>query len=167
VKLADRTSYYQAPTPGDASRLEGEELWVVSQTHGSLTPQFMDWAGSSVWSHDLHLFWYDNNLTKVGQGSQAVLRFDAPSVAGGGFDLIGVFTKAFDYGTVQLEIDGAACGAALDLYHDGPIPSGELSLCHKTLTMGHHELRLTLTGKNAASAGYYVGLDYLKLVPAP
>lgn len=165
VSLPERTNYYQAPAPGDASRLEGEELWVVSQTQGSLTPQFMDWAGSNVWSHDLHLFWYDNNLTKVGQGGQAVVRFDAPSA--GGFDLVGVFTKAYDYGIVQLEVDGSACGAAIDLYHDGPIPSGELALCHKTLTAGHHELRFTLTGKNAASAGYYLGVDYLKLVSAP
>jgi hypothetical protein len=164
VGLSDRTSYYESPKPGDATRIEAEDLKVVSKTHGSLTPQYMDWAGTG-WSQNQHLFWYQNNLSDVVVGSQAVVRFSAAQA--GKFRIFAALTRAVDYGTITLDVDALMCGNAIDLYHDGPTTTGELELCTRTLTLGPHDLRITVVGKNAAARGAYAAIDYLKLVPAP
>ena len=164
VSLVDRTSYYESPTAGDDSRIEAEDLKVLSATHGSLTPQYMDAFGNG-WSQNQHLFWYKNNLSNVDTGSQATI--ELPVAQADTFQIFAALTRAGDYGTVAFELDGAACGTNVDLYDDGVATTGELELCTRTLTAGAHELRISVAGKNAAAQGAYVGLDYLKLVPAP
>jgi len=44
VSLAERTNYYEASSTTDASRIEAEDLRVVSKSGGSLTPRYMDWV---------------------------------------------------------------------------------------------------------------------------
>lgn len=165
ASLEERTGYYQAPAAGDTTRLEGEALVVLSRTAGSLVPQAMEWAGAGRWSGDQHLFWYRNNLGEVDAGAMATLAL--PVARPGDYRVVANFTRAFDYGQVRLSLDGTACGDILDLYQPGPTLSGEMSLCMRNLTAGDHALGLTITGKHADSKAFYVGLDYLKLVPLP
>jgi hypothetical protein len=164
VPLVDRTSYYPPVAAGDPTRIEGEDLKVLDRSEGSVSSQYMDWATPpGAWSGDQHLFWYKNNLSDVRMGSTAKLRLSVDRNAN--YRIVAALTRAFDYGTVQFDLDGTACGTPVDLYHDGPIVMGEQDLCARTLATGNHVLTLTITGKNAAAQGYYVGIDYLKLVP--
>ena len=165
ASLAERTDYYAAAPAGDTTRIEGEDLRVVSKTGGSPVPQHMEWAGAGKWSNGQHLFWFKNNLDNVEANGKAVL--ELPIARTADYRVRAVFTQAFDYGTVRLGIDGVACGEAVDLYHDGPTTTVEKEFCARTLSAGTHALSLTITGKNAAAQAYYVGLDYLKLIGSP
>jgi hypothetical protein len=73
-------------------------------------------------------------------------------------------TKAFDYGIVQLSLDGQKLGDPLDLYHDGAVPSGELSLGEHELAQGDRTLRVEIVGANEKAKKLHAfGLDYVVL----
>jgi hypothetical protein len=77
-------------------------------------------------------------------------------------------TKAANYGTVQLSLDGERCGEPLDLYHQGVIPTGPFNLGVHELNKGDHRLRLEIVGANEKAANaYMIGLDYVKLESVP
>lgn len=71
-------------------------------------------------------------------------------------------THSYDYGRYQVLLDGVKLGEPLDLYcprievHDHLLGSF-------TLAPGRHTLRLECAGRNAASAGHYVGVDSVRL----
>lgn len=163
VSLKDRTGYYLAAPAGDPSLLEGEDLEVLSKSAGSLTPQYLNFAGADTWSNDEQLFWYQNNLSDVAAGATAHVRL--PVSTAGSYRISARLTQAVDYGIAQLSIDGDACGAPFDGYAASVSRSPELPLCTHALTAGIHDLGIAIQGKNAAAQGYYFGLDYLKLAP--
>ena len=68
--------------------------------------------------------------------------------------------RRLDGGRVETE----PLGEPLDLYHDGVVPTGELSLGEHDLAAGDHVLSLTLVGANEeAVLKYMAGIDYLLL----
>ncbi len=74
------------------------------------------------------------------------------------------FTKAADYGIVQLYLAGKKVGGPLDLYHDGVVPSGIVDFGEVELPGGPVELTVKIVGRNRDSlAKYMFGLDYLLL----
>lgn len=91
---------------------------------------------------------YDVNLTK--SGTYKVL--------------VGA-KKQDSRGIFQLSIDGLSQGSAQDNYSSS-VSYVEFDLGDKTFdTSGAKQFKLTVTGKNANSLGYTLGLDYIKLVP--
>ncbi len=70
---------------------------------------------------------------------------------------------------MKLAVDGKPLGKAIDLYAPAPavIHTGDVPLGMTTLSAGTHILSITLTGKNPRSADYLVGMDWIKLTPAP
>jgi len=69
-------------------------------------------------------------------------------------------------GIVQVSVDGRPLGEPVDMYGDAQpalVPSrvGELGL-----EAGEHAVRLTVTGRNPASDGYYIALAELSVTPA-
>ena len=99
----------------------------------------------------------------------AKLDLELPVKAAGTYALSAAFTKAGDYGTVQLALDGEPLGKPIDLYEPAPavIHTGDVLLGTATLDAGPHTLTITITGKNAKSTNYLVGMDWIKLAPAP
>jgi hypothetical protein len=162
VSVADRTGYYESPAPRDTSRIEGEDLAILSASQGSLYSQDMAGFGTS-WSNRQHLLWFKNNLTDVQAGATGRLGFSTNP--GGSFRVRVAFTKAPDFGILQLRVDGNLCGGSNDLYGGSVTRAAEVEPCTVDLSSGKHELRLTVTGKNAASSGHYMGMDYLRLIP--
>ena len=68
-------------------------------------------------------------------------------------------------GIFQLQINGVNQGAAYDGY-DANLQNVEVNLGNVAIsTAGTQQFRFNITGKNAASTGYRVVLDYIKLVP--
>ncbi|MQA26956.1 MAG: hypothetical protein GEU94_16175 [Micromonosporaceae bacterium] len=99
---------------------------------------------------------------RPGALATATLEFTVPN--SGEYDLSMVLTKARDYGIVQLAMDGADVGEAVDGYHDpGVIKTDPIDMGTVKLDAGKHRLTLTLTGKNDASTGYLAGVDVLYL----
>ncbi|MEW6741331.1 MAG: glycoside hydrolase family 172 protein [Planctomycetota bacterium] len=139
-----------------AGAVEGESMTIIAKSAGDARPQEMAGFGPD-WSHESHLWWTD-----AGEG--ATLDLELPVAEPGRYEVRAQFTKAIDYGIVQMSIDGTALGEPLDLYNDGVVATGELSIGTTELKGPKALLRLTIAGANPnAVKRYMVGLDYVLL----
>ncbi|MGB9184207.1 MAG: DUF2961 domain-containing protein [Solirubrobacteraceae bacterium] len=151
---AGQPSPQASATTGDTARIEAESLLpAVSSTAPAVAQG--DCCGVS-WSAGAQL-WFQGAKS----GDQVTVAFTAPTT--GSYDLQVVQTKAGDYGINSLAVDGKPVGSPFDAYNPTvtiapPIDEGQIAL-----TAGRHTLTVTVTGKNAAAAGYFAGLDYLTL----
>lgn len=73
-------------------------------------------------------------------------------------------TRSRDYGTWKVTLDGKPLPAmdALDLYAQAVTPSS-FGIGYVDLAAGEHELKVEAVGKNASSAGYFIGIDALEV----
>jgi hypothetical protein len=85
----------------------------------------------------------------------------------GKYHLIAHFTEAPDYGIFQLALNGTEVGQPVDLYAQEVKVRDPVDLGEVTLPDGKPILKVTATGKNAASTAIGFGLDYIKLAPNP
>jgi hypothetical protein len=159
--LSKRRVYPKPPIKREPGVIEGEDLKVKARTAGEVPNQDMVPFGDA-WSGARQLWW-------VVTEPQARLDLELPVKAAGTYLLSAAFTKAGDYGTVQLALDDKPLGKPIDLYEPYPrvIHTGDLPLGTATLAAGPHTLSIILTGKNARSTNYLVGMDWIKLTPAP
>ncbi len=137
--------------------LEGEKLELLAVTGGKTSIQ-----RSSVWpwSGEEQLWWVDG-----APGDVLSLGFAAPE--DGRCNVYAVFTKAIDYGIMQLSINGVKAGEPLDFFNDGVIVSEEVHLGAFNLKQGQNTLAVEITGANEQSdpKRHMFGLDYLLLRP--
>ena len=139
--------------------IEGESLKVISVTGGKTSNQKMGGFKASRWSGDDHLWWTGG---KVGD----TLTLALPIAAKGTYEVKFVCTKAHDYGTFELRLDGKLLGAeGYDLYHPAEVvTTGELNGGRHELDVGEHRLEVKILAPNpAATPRNMFGLDYLKL----
>lgn len=87
-----------------------------------------------------------------------------PPVAPGAYEVRLTATTSFDYGIYQTAIDARPTGPPLDLFSE-TISHRDLSLGRFEMGSGQHKMTFTNKGRNAASKGYYLGLDTLILRP--
>ncbi len=92
------------------------------------------------------------------------LGFDVPKP--GTYEVVMAFCKSFDYATIQAYLDGKPIGEPLDTYSPHIVHTGPIQFGRHDLKTGRHVLEFRVVGKNPKSAGVYMGLDYLELVPA-
>ena len=90
---------------------------------------------------------------------------DLPVASDGKFDVLMVFTKARDYGIVQVLVDDKKLGEPIDLFNTpNVISTGVMKVGQVDFKPGSHKLAIEIVGKNpAAVPGYMVGLDSLQL----
>ncbi|QEH38879.1 hypothetical protein OJF2_74890 [Aquisphaera giovannonii] len=157
--LSGRKVYPKPPVFRVAGVLEGEALKVLSKTAGDISNQPMS-GFSDGWSGDDQLWW---RPAEAG----AKLELELPVEKAGAYAISAAFTKACDYGTFELTLDGKPL-KEIDLYAPKPnvLHTGEVPLGTATLDAGSHVLGARATGRNAGSVGYMLGLDWVKLTPA-
>ena len=159
---AQPTPYVAEPVKSsdndNAMIFEGEKLQVVRVTDGAASEQQMGGFSADHWSNDSQLWWTQGKL-----GSQ--LRVALPVKVAGEYDVRIAFTKARDYGTVQVWLDDKKIGGPLDLFHSPEVIStGLVSFGVQKFEAGPHELVFEIIGKNAkADPGYMVGIDVVQL----
>ena len=139
--------------------LEGETLKVLSVTGGKTSGQKMTSFKASRWSGNDHLWWTGG---KVGD----TLTLALPVAAKGTYEVKFVGTKAHDYGTFELRLDGKLLGEeAYDFYNPAEVvTTGELNGGRHELDGGEHRLEIKILAPNpAATPRNMFGLDYLKL----
>ena len=75
------------------------------------------------------------------------------------------FTRAADYGTVQVSVNGAAVGQPIDLWSDGVRPTGPIDVGTFAPAGGLNVIRFEVVGKHAlAKAPYYqFGIDGIRI----
>jgi hypothetical protein len=85
----------------------------------------------------------------------------------GRFQLFMYFTKARDYGIVQVMVNGRNVGPPQNLISNGPVLStGPIELGRVKLKAKDNRLRVVVTGVDPATATrtYFFGIDAIKLV---
>ena len=73
------------------------------------------------------------------------------------------YCKSWDYGVVELYLDGKKVGDPFDGYSPNITSSGPVDYGTVNLGAGQHRLKFLLSGKNEESTGYYLGIDALVL----
>ncbi|HUT36650.1 MAG TPA: DUF2961 domain-containing protein [Planctomycetota bacterium] len=139
--------------------IEAEKLPVVASDGGRGDTQHMGSFGANQWSGEAQLF-----FTPKAKGAYVTVELTVPK--DGRYDLDLYYTKAGDYGIVQLSLDGKPVGKPFDGFNNGVIPSGKVPYGAVELKAGKHQLKLEVVGRNDASTGFYAGVDCLALTPS-
>lgn len=139
--------------------IEGESMTVLRRTGGTTQLQGMTAFGEG-WSGETHLWW-----TGAKPGDILELGFNVDRA--GTYEFIAAMTKAVDYGQFRLYVNGVALGEVIDLFNNGVVPTGKISLGKVALKQGQNVLRVEVVGTNPASVGdrHMFGLDFIKLLP--
>ena len=145
-------------------RLEGEALKVLKVTGGEVEPQPMKQT-NALWSCDAHLWWHGGSANY-----SLDLEFTVEPDQGGKQRLKAAFTSSYDYGTVEVSLDGRKLkGKVFDLQAIGAVISGARDLGLHDLAAGPHVLRIGILDTSVINMdkrdAYGVGLDYLQLEP--
>jgi hypothetical protein len=138
-------------------RFEAEDLPILEAADCPTGRQPMSRFGPKRWSNDQQLF------GATAKGGHVTLSVDVPITANYRLDIF--FTKARDFGIVEIALDGKPIGEPFDGFHKEVAPSGKVNFGSVDLTEGAHELRFTVVGKNGDSSNYFLGIDCLELQP--
>ncbi|HTQ30491.1 MAG TPA: chitobiase/beta-hexosaminidase C-terminal domain-containing protein, partial [Opitutaceae bacterium] len=91
--------------------------------------------------------------------------FTLPSVPAGTYSLQMSYKSNNNRGQLSLSVDGTTLGSTVDQYqYPSVYPTATLGNVTFSST-GNHDVRLTVTGKNASSSGYGLSADAFILVP--
>ena len=159
IPVEDRWYFIEPKVESVPGAIEGEGLNVLSKTGGNTSAQGMESFTGGHWSGNTHLWW-----TEAKPGDKLDLAI--PVKKSGKYTLKAAMTKAPDYGIAHLYLDGRKLGKPIDFYHEGVIPTGEISFGTMDLSEGEHKLTVEILGKNDRSTGHLFGLDYVKLEKA-
>jgi len=149
--LDQRHGYYvTAPYRGGGFKILGEPV-------GNIQTQGMANFGADKWKNNNQLWW-----TGAKPGDKLDLALSVEKA--GNYDVVVTLTKAVDYAVVRFQLDGKPAGEQIDLYNDGVIPSGPISLGTHLITPGEHKLTVEILGANEkAIEAYMFGIDEIIL----
>jgi hypothetical protein len=138
------------------ARYEAESLPVLAAGGCQPAPQNMHDFGPKMWSHGEQL------TCNAKKGGFVELGFDVRKP--GRYRVRVLATAAPDFGVIRAALDGRPLPREFDLYCGQVAPAGSLELGTHELAPGRHRLRITAVGKEAASKGFFFGLDALDLI---
>ena len=151
----------QVPLPVEGQILISDDRIKVAEVNrGTVDQQNMRNFKTDSWSGNSQLWWRQGQPT-----DRVVLQFNHPEA--GRYEVFAMFTKAHDYGTFRVKLNGQTGIGEIDLFNkDAVITTGDVSLGKHQIKAGLNQLTVELLGANpAASPGKMFGLDHLKLVP--
>jgi hypothetical protein len=109
-------------------------------------------------------------LWYLGDAPDDFVSIQVPVEADGTYDVVMYLTKASDFGSFQLKVDGKDLGEPFDAYNgEGGmvathvIRAEEVKFGTLNLTAGDHTFEFRLVGKNEAATSYMVGVDCIVL----
>ena len=103
--------------------------------------------------------WVKVNSAKAGDA--VTFTIDVP--ADGEYQLSTRMLRANNRGRAQVSVDGKNLGDELDMYSASKGFTTLAATSNVELTKGSHTVTYTVTGKNDASSGYVLGIDYIQL----
>jgi len=154
IPVQQRVEYYRPSKVFKVDgALEAEDLEVVGKNKGGTT-----WHGlDNRFSGEAQLLWHNPK-----RGS--VLDIIVPVSKTGQYRLKMQLTKSYDYGIIQLYLDGNKLGEPIDLYNADCVPTGVLDMGVHELAKGSHILKVEIVGANdKATKRYRFGMDYILL----
>ncbi len=150
VPVDQRHDYYDTPP------LEAGGYKIAGTPPGVIQTQAMT-GYKGPWHNDDQLWWTD---AKPGDKLDIVLKVSEA----GEYNVRGVFTKAVDYGIVQLWLDGKKLGERIDLFNPQVFRTDPVNFGRHQLGAGEHRLTVEIVGANdKAVKSYMFGLDRILL----
>lgn len=140
--------------------VEGEDLVKNGKFQvagGQVTSQPMSGFGSG-WSGAGQLFWTGGSV-----GAVLDLLIDVPVAATYALEIYP--TRAPDYGQFKVQVAGKYAVGVVDAYTPHVRQPGPRQIGKFSLQKGVNQISLMISGKNAQSSGYYVGIDRIRLYP--
>lgn len=122
---------------------------------GSVEVQNMSQFTGGKWHEDRQLWWKG---AKPGDKLELTVTLEKS----GKQRFVCSMTKAVDYGTVQFYLDGEKIGQPVDLFNNGVIHTGDLTLGEVDAEAGEHTLTVEITGKNEKATNYLFGMDQFR-----
>jgi hypothetical protein len=138
---------------------EGEHLTVSEAVVSWFLVEDMKHWGRH-WSNDRYLICEANQ-----QGNFVELQVDVPET--GRYRLTVCLAYSWNFGLVQVLLDGRKIGEPFDGLGDHACPAKKVEYGTFELNEGPHRLRFAVADKNPKSAGYCMGIDYVQLTPVP
>jgi hypothetical protein len=156
----DLLPYVPPPPMKIPGAIEAESLRATAKaTVGVIDTQGME-GFSGTWSDETQLWWHPTV-------APAELTLQLPAPADGTYELIGYFTRAKDYGKIELSAGDQALQPTVNLYNPDVSATGPISFGKVTLKKGDNPLTIKVVGKDDASTNYLVGIDAFVLKPSP
>jgi len=154
--IADGSKIAQVTPPAEGEiSVEVESLKIVDSSGDSAQPQDMKGFGP---------FWSNNSQILAVTNAEGDYVTVAVPIAGSGVHEVSVcYTKANDYGQLQLMVNGEALGAVFDGYDARVIFNGRLDMGKVNLHEGENLFKFQVVGKNKASKNFYFGVDCIIL----
>ena len=144
--------------------IEAEDLVSDAEVTGGRL-EIQDLSGFEAdagWGGDAQLWWVEAR-----PGDRLTIPFQVAEA--GDYELFGFFTRAPDYGIVQLSVNGQPVQPLVDGYSARVEPTGPVSFGVLPMRAGPNEVAVDLLGKGERSAGYsdgyLVGIDGFLLRP--
>jgi hypothetical protein len=110
--------------------------------------------------------WSQNDqLLVMAHHEHDFIRFKAPINSGKQYQLVLYLTKSYDFGIVQVFVNGAKLGTPIDLWSESVVPTGAIDIGSFTGSSDRFLLEFRVVGKNKESKDpfYQFGLDALEL----
>lgn len=143
--------------------LEAETLPVLDGSANSIaTPQDTSAFSQGQWSGGRHLF-------AAARAPGDTLSLGLPARAAGLYELTIYLTKSYDYGVVQVSVNGVKIGGPIDLWSYGVESTGPIRLGEARLKGVQDVISVEVIGKNdkAAAPFYQFGIDGVVFEPKP
>jgi hypothetical protein len=137
--------------------IEAEHLPIRDQKDCQAEIQDMATSGRENWGNGHQL------LGSARRGGYVELEVPVPTTST--YQLNVCFTRAPDYGVVQVSIDGKPIGQPVDGFKPRLVPSVRVELGRVELQQGDHRVRFAALDKNRQSTGFAMGIDCLELRP--
>jgi hypothetical protein len=109
-------------------------------------------------------------LWYLGDAPDDFVSIQVPVEENGVYDIVMYLTRASDFGTFQLKVDGENVGAPFDGYNgEGGMVATHVIRAETVefgtvnLAAGDHTFEFRLVGKNEAASSYMVGVDCIVL----
>ena len=144
------------PIVNEQGVIEGEMLEVVETTGGTAGVQSHDQFN---WSNNGQLWWWEAE-----KGDQLKIRFEMAKA--GKYIITGQFTRAVDYGIIQVKINGKPAGGTFNGYMPDGVKAFPFPLGTFLIKEGENIITMKIMGKDPqAKPGYMAGIDFLKFEP--
>jgi len=134
-------------------KIEAESMVLESVTGGRFRYQNDVEKG---WSDNMQAFWTGAQPT-----DKLVLSFDSPEDMTA--EVTGHFTKASDYGSFKVKINGKSAGKLIELTHDS-LMLQDISLGKVQLNKGQNKLEVEVVRTSSDPKKAFFGLDYLTCI---
>ena len=144
----------RGPIEGRYEAEESGPMKVEGTPKGRVWSQKMNGWGPH-WSGNTQLIWMCRE-----QGIQMSVSFH---VKESGTGLRFGFTKAPDYGTFEIYLDGNRIGERIDLFDSKVIRAEDITIPNLKVNQGRHTLTFKCVGKRQSSRSYLWGMDYVEV----